>query len=99
MLDADGWSDPKIAAMVNDGFVPARVVDRMREEGRNPPWIDELQKRYSVGAFPTLVIAAPDGRQIAVAQGYEGKQKLLAFLDGGRRGAALPASPSLPVTR
>ena len=90
MLDADGWADAKVAAFVNESFVPARVVDRAREDGRNPPWIDELQRRYSVNAFPTLVVAAPDGRQIAVAQGYSGKQKLAEFLEGARGSANLP---------
>lgn len=99
MLDADGWADPKVAALVNGSFVPARVVDRVREEGRNPAWIDELQRRYGVGAFPTLVIAAPDGRQIAVAQGYEGKQKLVAFLEGSRAASTAPKDPAAPLTR
>lgn len=94
MLDADGWADAKVAALVNDAFVPARVVDRAREDGRNPPWIDELQRRYGVGAFPTLVVAAPDGRQIAVTQGYAGKQKLTEFLEGARRGGSPPPNPN-----
>jgi thiol:disulfide interchange protein len=88
MLDANGWSDPEVAALVNAGFVPARVMDRVREEGRNPAAIDELQRRYNVGAFPTLVIAAPDGKAIAVAQGFAGKAKLIEFLRGGLSGKA-----------
>ena len=95
VLDAEGWEDPKIAALVNDSFVAARVMDRMREDGRNPAWIDELQRRYSVGAFPTLVVATPDGKAVAVAQGFSGKDSLVQFLDGARRpaaaGAAVPA--------
>ena len=85
MLDADGWQDARVAALVNESYVPARVVDRMREEGKNPLWIDELQRKYEVNAFPTLVVASPDGRPIAVSQGYAGKQKLVAFLEGSRR--------------
>ena len=84
VLDSDGWSDAKVAAMVDASYVPARVVDRMREEGTNPAWLDELQRRYRVEAFPTLVVAAPDGREIAISQGYGGKQKLIAFLEGSR---------------
>ena len=80
VLDSDGWTDSKVAAIVDASYVPARVLDRMREEGTNPPWLDELQRRYRVEAFPTLVVAAPDGREIAIAQGYAGKQKLVAFL-------------------
>jgi thiol:disulfide interchange protein len=89
VLDAEGWSDPKIAALVNDSYVPARVMDRMREDGRNPAWIDELQRRFSVGAFPTLVVATPDGKAVAVAQGFSGKEKLVEFLEGARRPTAV----------
>jgi thiol-disulfide isomerase/thioredoxin len=83
-LDADGWTDSRVAAYVNESFVPARVMDRFREEGKNPPWMDELQQKYRVNAFPTLVVAAPDGREIATTQGYAGKQRLMAFLSGAR---------------
>jgi thiol:disulfide interchange protein DsbD len=94
MLDSDGWGDAKIAALVNGSYVPARVVDRAREEGRNPAWMDELQRRYRVGAFPTLVVATADGREVAVAQGYAGKERLMEFLEGSRVKAAAP--PSTP---
>jgi thiol:disulfide interchange protein len=90
VLDADGWSDREVAALVNSSFVPARVVDRMREEGKNPAWIDELQRRYGVGAFPTLVIAGPDGNAIAVSQGFAGKEKLVEFLRGSRGKTGVP---------
>lgn len=84
MLDRDGWADARVAALVNDSFVAARIVDRTREDGKNAPWIDELQQRYRVNAFPTLVVAAPDGREIAIAQGFNGKAKLIEFLEGAR---------------
>ena len=83
-LDGEGWTDARIAGFVNESFVPARVMDRVREEGKNPAWMDELQQKYRVNAFPTLVVAAPDGREIAMTQGYRGKQKLLEFLAGAR---------------
>jgi thiol-disulfide isomerase/thioredoxin len=89
-LDSDGWADPRIAAFVNESFVPVRVTDRMREEGKNPAWMDELQRKYRVSAFPTLVVAAPDGREIGITQGYGGKQKLVEFLEGSR---TKPPSP------
>jgi thiol:disulfide interchange protein len=88
VLDADGWADANVAALVNESFVPARVMDRVREEGKNPAWIDDLQRRYEVAAFPTLVVATPDGKAVAVAQGYSGKQKLVEFLDGARHPGA-----------
>jgi thioredoxin-related protein len=87
MLDRDGWADPEVAALVNESFVAARIVDRTREDGKNAPWIDELQQRYRVNAFPTIVVAAPDGREIAIAQGFNGKSRLIDFLQGARSGS------------
>lgn len=83
-LDGEGWTDARIAGFVNESFVPARVMDRVREEGKNPGWMDALQQSYGVNAFPTLVVAAPDGRELAKTQGYAGKQRLLNFLQGAR---------------
>ena len=90
-LDKDAWANAGVAEFVNGSFVPARVMDRMREEGRNPPWMDQLQQKYRVAAFPTLVVASPDGREIATTQGYAGRQRLLAFLAESRGKA--PAAP------
>jgi thiol:disulfide interchange protein len=84
ILDKD-WDDPAIAKTVNTGFVPARVVDRQREEGKNPPDIDDLQRRYEVSGFPTLVAAAPDGRLIVKLEGYRGRAALVAFLEEARQ--------------
>jgi thiol:disulfide interchange protein len=94
VLDSEGWADSRIAALVNESYVPARVVDRAREEGKNPALVDELERRYEVGAFPTLVIAAPDGQPIAVAQGFAGKQKLIEFLQSSRAKKPFPAAPT-----
>jgi hypothetical protein len=86
MLDREGWADSRVAALVNESFIASRVVDRTREDGKNAPGIDELQQRYKVNAFPTLVVAAPDGREIAIAQGFNGRERLIAFLEGARAG-------------
>ena len=83
-LDAEGWGDSTIAATVNGSFLPVRVMDRAREEGKNPSAIDELQRRYSVVAFPTLIVADGDGRQIAKFEGYRGRAALVRFLDEAR---------------
>ena len=89
LLDRD-WEDRAVAERVNASFVPVRVMDRMREEGRNAPDVSELQRRYEVSAFPTLVVAAPDGRLIAKYEGYRNTQTLMGFHDeaAGPAGAA-----------
>ena len=80
LVDRD-WGDPALAEQVNGAFIPARVVDRTREEGRNPPEIAELQRRYEIAGFPTLVAVAPDGRLIAKIDGYRGKEAMMQFLE------------------
>ena len=82
LLDRE-WADPGVAAKVNDKFVAARVVDRQREDGHNPPAVEELQRRYEISAFPTLVVAAPDGRMLGKLEGYSYsiRERLGRFLD------------------
>lgn len=87
LLDSEGWADAGIAAIVNGSFVPARVVDRSREDGSNPAWIAELQRRYSVSAFPTLIVADSSGREVSRMEGYSSREKLARFLAEARNKA------------
>jgi len=87
-LDSEGWSDRRIASVVNGQFVAVRVIDREREDGKNPPAIEALQKRYSVSAFPTLIAADASGRELARMEGYGGTEALARFLEDARRKAA-----------
>lgn len=77
----EAWKDSVIADAVNAGFVPARVVDRLREDGKNASDVDEMQRRYEVVGFPTLVAAAADGRLIEKVEGYRGRRALIEFLN------------------
>jgi thioredoxin-related protein len=89
-LDQEGWGDRRIAALVNDSFLPVRVLDREREEGRNPPAVSELERRFGVEAFPTLVVADADGKEIARHEGWGGREGLRKFLEEAKA-KALPA--------
>ncbi len=84
LVDHD-WEDPALAEQVNSGFIAARVVDRTREDGRNPPEIAELQRLYDIAGFPTIVAAAPDGRLIAKIDGYRGKEAMAQFLEEAQK--------------
>ncbi|HEY7112338.1 MAG TPA: thioredoxin family protein [Thermoanaerobaculia bacterium] len=83
-LDEEGWGDAKLARFANETFVPARVTDRESEEGKNPPLIEELQHKYAVSAFPTLVVAAADGKEIARMEGWPGLEGFRDFLNGAK---------------
>jgi thiol:disulfide interchange protein len=91
-LDKEAWGDDGIAGKVNAGFIPARIVDRQREDGRNSASIQDLQKRFRIQAFPTLVIADPSGREIARSEGFRDKDSIIKFLDGSRSTPAAAVS-------
>ena len=79
LVDRD-WEDPALADQVNDAFIPTRIVDRSREDGSNPEDVTELQRRFEIVGFPTIVAAEPDGRLIAKTDGYRGRDAMMRFL-------------------
>jgi thiol:disulfide interchange protein len=79
-MQREVFADRASARVIDQLFVPVRVVDRVREEGRNPPEVDALQRRFGVRAFPTLVIVRPDGGAPTVIEGYPGRATLMRRL-------------------
>lgn len=71
-LQADVFRNERLAAMINERFVPVRVVDRMREDGRNDPPVEALQQRFGVQGFPTIVVADVEGNARERLEGYRG---------------------------
>lgn len=71
------WSDPckrmeetslrnsQIRDVIDRNFVPVRITDRQKETGKNPRLVSDLQKKFRVFAFPTLVIIGSDGEPVA----------------------------------
>lgn len=57
-MDGSAYSDPGIAANINDGFVPVRV-----DADRRP----RVRERYATGGFPSTVFLTPDGTVISGA--------------------------------
>ena len=92
LLETD-WHDAAIAQTINAGFVPSRIQDRQREDGKNPDDVEELQRRYEIDGFPTLVAAAPDGRLIGKLVGYRGRDALVKFLEEARYSSSSPSVP------
>ncbi|WP_436908519.1 DUF255 domain-containing protein [Halosimplex marinum] len=69
-MDETTYSEPRIAANVNDGFVPVRVnVDRR----------PRVRDRYNMGGFPSTVFTTPDGEVITGATflGIDGFREIL----------------------
>jgi thiol-disulfide isomerase/thioredoxin len=63
-LESTALSSREVVKFLNEKFIPVRVVDRKREDGKNTPATQELEDMFSVQAFPTMVVALPDGTKI-----------------------------------
>jgi thiol:disulfide interchange protein len=71
------WSDPckkmestsmhntQVADLVGNRFMPVRINDTQKQFGVNARFVSELQKRYRVFAFPTLIIIGADESPVA----------------------------------
>ena len=81
VLEAEVFRDATLAALINEKFIPVKLVDRRRETGTNPPDVAKLQSLYGVNGFPTIVVVRP-GRASEKVVGYMGKSRFEQFLRG-----------------
>jgi thiol:disulfide interchange protein len=79
-LEREVFANEGTAGMIEGNFVPIRVTDRQREDGRNTADVAALQARYQVRAFPTLVVVRPDSSVAVRIEGYTGKADVLQKL-------------------
>lgn len=74
-MDASTYTEPRIAANINDGFVPVRV-----DADRNP----RVRDRYNMGGFPSTVFLTPSGKILTGAT-FLGVDGFRGILDSVRR--------------
>jgi thiol:disulfide interchange protein len=84
-LEEDVFADTEYAARINAAYVPVRVVDRKREDGRNRSEVDDLQRRYGVDGFPTVIIADADGKVRGRLVGYGNARRFMQDLEAASR--------------
>ena len=73
------------ASAVQTLVIPVSVVDRAREDGRNPPDIEDLQRRYQIDAFPTLIVFSPANGRVMRTKGYGEAQATVAWITEAAR--------------
>jgi RNA polymerase sigma factor (sigma-70 family) len=61
-LERETFSDPNVAKMLNERFVPLKVHAK-----QDPRMIEALRIR----AFPTVILASPQGKILKTLEGYE----------------------------
>jgi thiol:disulfide interchange protein len=81
MLEDQVFADAATAARISERFVPVRITDRMREEGRNTPRVAELKTRYSVRGFPTVVFTDGGGAEHARMEGFQGREEFVRVME------------------
>ncbi len=78
-MKAEVFDDKAQADWIGQSFILVTVMDRRRETKTNPPEVTELQTRYQIRGFPTLVVRYPNNDS-KVHVGYLGRESLIQFL-------------------
>jgi thiol:disulfide interchange protein len=79
LQDAQVFQDKTQAAFINQHFIPITVMDLVQEQGKNPQEVADLQSKYSVRGFPTLVVRYPND-QWKKNVGFPGPDRIIQFL-------------------
>ncbi|HEY9868797.1 MAG TPA: thioredoxin family protein [Candidatus Obscuribacterales bacterium] len=99
------WSEPcrrlestvlvnrSVGELIASHFEPFAVRDMVKEEGANTEYVTQLQKKYRVFAFPTLVVVAPNGEAVATLVGCSSALATHRFL--ARAASGRTAQPGL----
>ncbi len=80
-LTSTVFENPACAKRINQLFIPVRVLDRQREEGKNPPDIGAIEEKYELQGFPTLVVQFPGRTDSQKLVGYYGREGTMDFLN------------------
>lgn len=70
-LDATTFHDPGVVSTLNEQFIPLKV-----DAEKNPLLAEELR----IQSFPTLILAAPDGKILGTLEGYMPAERLQPHL-------------------
>lgn len=81
-MSREVFADPRSAVLIQRQFVPIRVLDLSREDGRNPPDVARLEQEFAVTEFPTLVVATPGRERFEKQAGYSGALGTTQFISG-----------------
>ena len=80
VLKREVFENVAASTTVKSAAIPVALVDRVREDGSNPAGLDELEQRYDVQSFPTLVLFSPTSGRISRRVGYAGVSETLRWI-------------------
>lgn len=79
-LEHEVMTNDEIRSTIEKNFVSIRVTDRLKEKGKNDRLVADLQKRYRVFAFPTVVAVGADGESKGTLVGNSSSMAVYRFL-------------------
>lgn len=79
-MNKTAFQSKDVVAILNEEFIPIKVVDRKREDGKNNPRTQSLEDQFNVEAFPTIVVTVPNGSKISDHLGAAGTQAMKKYL-------------------
>ena len=79
-LKRDVFENEQLSRRLRSEVIPVAVIDRRREEGRNPAEVDRLQEQYGIEAFPTLVVFSPATGRSLESRGYGGAGRTMGWI-------------------
>lgn len=74
------FDDSQYGRAVQTAVIPVAVIDRRREQGSNPRDVEELQNRYGIEAFPTLVVFSPETGRFETARGFGDAERTVTWV-------------------
>ena len=79
-LGHEVFDDAAAGITVRAAVIPVAIRDRLREDGENPAEIARLEQRFTVDAFPTLVVFSPASGRVRRLAGYPGPAETLRWI-------------------
>ena len=69
-LDATTFRDPKVVKLLNENFIPVKIDANKHEK---------MTSALGIDGFPTLILAASDGKVVGRHAGYADAKELMAL--------------------
>lgn len=79
-LEAQGFSDGLVAEKIRSHY-SCWVIDGFSDANRSGKFLQGLAERFRVRAYPTLVIASPEGQELRRLEGFPGLYELRRFVE------------------
>lgn len=79
-LRREVFDDAAAGITVRAAVIPVAIRDRLREDGENPAEIAELEQRFTIEVFPTLVVFSPATGHVRRLRDYPGSAETLRWI-------------------